>query len=99
MAYLDGAQIIKVALEQRCNAVHPGYGFLSENARFAQEVTRAGLIWIGPRAEVIDLMGDKIRARAFARQCNVPLVPSAGGETDAEIVRADRKSTRLNSSH
>jgi propionyl-CoA carboxylase alpha chain/3-methylcrotonyl-CoA carboxylase alpha subunit/acetyl-CoA/propionyl-CoA carboxylase biotin carboxyl carrier protein len=87
-AYLDGAQIVQVAVDQRCDAIHPGYGFLSENARFADQVMRAGLIWIGPRAEVIDLMGDKIRARDFARQCGLPLVPSADGETDAEIKRA-----------
>jgi propionyl-CoA carboxylase alpha chain/3-methylcrotonyl-CoA carboxylase alpha subunit/acetyl-CoA/propionyl-CoA carboxylase biotin carboxyl carrier protein len=87
-AYLDGAQMVRVALDRRCDAVHPGYGFLSENASFAQQVTRAGLTWIGPQAELIDLMGDKIRARAFASRCDVPLVPSASGENDAEIVRA-----------
>lgn len=76
-AYLDIGQLIKVALDCGCDAVHPGYGFLSENATFAAQVEAAGLCWVGPSPDVIDLMGDKIRAREFAHRCGLPLVPFA----------------------
>ncbi len=75
-AYLDQEQIIAVARRAGADAIHPGYGFLSENAGFAERVTAAGLTFIGPDAAVIRLMGDKIRARAFAIEQGVPVAAS-----------------------
>lgn len=73
--YLNGPKIIEIAKELNCDAIHPGYGFLSENAAFAKLVEEAGIIFIGPTANVIDLMGDKKRARDIAEKAGVPLVP------------------------
>lgn len=76
-AYLDQQQLIDAALRLGADAVHPGYGFLSENATFAQRVEDAGLVFIGPDAKSMRLMGDKIRARTFAQEHAVPVAPSA----------------------
>jgi propionyl-CoA carboxylase alpha chain/3-methylcrotonyl-CoA carboxylase alpha subunit/acetyl-CoA/propionyl-CoA carboxylase biotin carboxyl carrier protein len=76
-AYLDQQQIIDIALRAGADAIHPGYGFLSENATFAQRVEEAGLAFIGPDAESMRLMGDKIRACTFAKEHGVPVAPSA----------------------
>ncbi|MDO9526836.1 MAG: biotin carboxylase N-terminal domain-containing protein [Gemmobacter sp.] len=76
-AHLDAAQIIAAAHASGADAIHPGYGFLSENAGFARLVHEEGFIFIGPSAEVIDLMGDKISARTFAEAQGVPVAPSA----------------------
>jgi acetyl/propionyl-CoA carboxylase alpha subunit/acetyl-CoA carboxylase carboxyltransferase component len=73
-AYLDGAQIIAVAKAQGCDAIHPGYGFLSENAGFAADCVKAGLTFVGPGAEVLALFGDKGAARQLAMDCGVPVV-------------------------
>jgi acetyl/propionyl-CoA carboxylase alpha subunit len=81
-AYLDAAQIIAAAQKTGADAIHPGYGFLSENAAFARAVTDAGLIFVGPTADMIDLMGDKVRARAFAEKHGVPVAPSAIEDDD-----------------
>ncbi|KWX58517.1 acetyl/propionyl/methylcrotonyl-CoA carboxylase subunit alpha [Mycobacterium sp. NAZ190054] len=75
MAYLNGAAVIEAARVAGAQAIHPGYGFLSENARFAEEVRAAGLIWIGPPPECIDHMGDKINARNLAMSAGVPVAP------------------------
>ena len=75
-AHLDASQIIAAARATGADAIHPGYGFLSENAGFARMVEQAGLIFIGPSADVIDLMGDKISARTFAEGLGVPVAPS-----------------------
>lgn len=75
--YLDGDAIIEAARVTGADAIHPGYGFLSENAAFAQSVTNAGLIWVGPTPEVIASMGDKITAKASAEAAEVPTLPSA----------------------
>lgn len=75
-AYLDAAQIIEAAVRAGAEAIHPGYGFLSENADFAQAVQAAGLIFIGPDSDSMRLMGDKLRSRDFAREHGVPVAPS-----------------------
>jgi acetyl-CoA carboxylase biotin carboxylase subunit len=76
-SYLDAATILEVAKATRCDAVHPGYGFLSERAHFAAECADAGLIFIGPSAPTIALMGDKVEARRTAHQHGVPVVPGS----------------------
>ncbi len=87
-AYLDQEQLIAAALRSGADAIHPGYGFLSENAAFAERVVAAGLTFVGPDAQVMRLMGDKIRARAFAAAQGVPVSPSvqaAPGATAHEL--------------
>ena len=74
-SYLDGEKLISVALATGCQAVHPGYGFLSENARFARAVQTSGLGFIGPPAEAIALMGDKIASKELAIRAGVPVIP------------------------
>lgn len=81
-AYLDAEQIVSVARALTAGAVHPGYGFLSENADFARRVTEAGLVFVGPPPDVIELMGDKIRARAFVAGRGFPVAPSATEDDD-----------------
>lgn len=84
-AHLDGQQIIAAALDAGADAIHPGYGFLSENADFAQAVAKAGLVFIGPDAETISLMGDKISARNFAAAHGVPVAPSVMPTGDVDV--------------
>ncbi len=74
-AYLDGARLIAIARVQGCDAVHPGYGFLSERADFALACAEAGLRFIGPTPAQLSLFGDKAQARALALRCGVPLMP------------------------
>jgi len=76
-SYLNGERLIEVALVTGAQAVHPGYGFLAENATFARSVCEAGLVWIGPPAEAIAQMGDKLSARTLAEAAGVPLVPGS----------------------
>ena len=71
-AYLDAAQIVAVAKEAGCDAIHPGYGFLSENADFARRCAEAGIIFVGPSPETLDLFGDKTKARALADKAKSP---------------------------
>ncbi len=78
-SYLDQASILRVAAASRADAVHPGYGFLAENASFAAAVAAAGLTWVGPPPEAISAMGDKITSRRHAEQAGVAMVP---GTTD-----------------
>jgi propionyl-CoA carboxylase alpha chain len=77
LSYLNGAKIIEEALKHKVDAIHPGYGFLSENAAFAEDVQKVGLIFIGPQPEAIRLLGDKIQAKTLAEKMGVPLVPGA----------------------
>ena len=87
-AYLDGAQLIAIAREQGCEAIHPGYGFLAENAEFAEQCVRAGLTLIGPGAETLRLFGDKAEARALAAKCQVPLVQGTAQAVTMEEAQA-----------
>ncbi len=84
--HMDGDAIVAAALASGADAVHPGYGFLAENAAFASAVTNAGLTWIGPTAEVIASMGDKIAAKATAAATGVPTLPSSEDLTDGDAV-------------
>ena len=81
-AYLDGQQIIEAARTAGAGAIHPGYGFLSENMGFCQAVEAAGLRFIGPTPDQIDLMGDKVRARNFVEKGGFPVAPSAIEDDD-----------------
>jgi acetyl-CoA/propionyl-CoA carboxylase biotin carboxyl carrier protein len=87
--YLDTAKILAVARRSGADAVHPGYGFLAENATFAQAVIDAGLAWIGPPPSAIEALGDKVRARHIAEQVGAPLVPGTTEPvTDADEIIA-----------
>jgi acetyl/propionyl-CoA carboxylase alpha subunit/acetyl-CoA carboxylase carboxyltransferase component len=76
-AYLDIEALIEAARESGCDCVHPGYGFLSENAQFARRCRAEGLVFIGPRPETLKLFGDKLQAKALARAQGVPTVPGS----------------------
>ena len=87
-AYLDGEQIVDIAKQRRCDAVHPGYGFLSENPGFAAAVEAAGLIFVGPTPDTLSLLGDKARARALARNCAIPLLEGSDGDISLQQAQA-----------
>src|ERR1043165_8342572 len=70
-SYLQGDKIIQICKDLKVDAIHPGYGFLSENAEFARKVKKAGLISIGPSAESMDMMGDKLSSKATAKKYKV----------------------------
>ena len=86
-AYLDMQRLVAIARETGCSLVHPGYGFLSENAAFASLCEGAGLNFVGASPAVLELFGDKARARAFAQEQGVPLAPGTAGPTSAEDMR------------
>lgn len=77
-SYLQAEKILEVALKENVDGIHPGYGFLSENAEFAESALKAGIIFIGPKFETIKLMGDKIISRRTMEQAGIPVVPGSG---------------------
>ena len=79
-SYLNIENIISAATLTRCDALHPGFGFLSENAKFADICSECGIQFIGPTAEMIDLMGDKAKAREMMIAAGVPVVPGSEGK-------------------
>ena len=89
-SYLDVDAVVAAAATTGADAVHPGYGFLSENAGFARACAAAGIVFVGPGVEALEVMGDKIRAKEHVARHDVPTVPgfSAAGLTDAEIAAA-----------
>ncbi|MFI0260061.1 acetyl/propionyl/methylcrotonyl-CoA carboxylase subunit alpha [Streptomyces sp. NPDC017056] len=92
-SYLHAGRLIEAAHRTGAQAVHPGYGFLAENTAFAAACADAGLVFIGPPAEAIELMGDKIRAKETVRAAGVPVVPGSSGSglTDAQLADASRE--------
>ena len=78
-AYLDYEEIIELAVAREVDAIHPGYGFLSENADFARACQAAGIVFIGPSPDVIEAMGDKVYAREVAIGAGVPVIPGTDG--------------------
>jgi acetyl/propionyl-CoA carboxylase alpha subunit len=87
-AYLDMEQILAAAKEHGCDAIHPGYGFLSENAKFARRCAEEDLTFVGPAAETLELLGNKAKARELAQRCSVPIVPGTSGPASLEEARA-----------
>ncbi|MFB6955911.1 acetyl/propionyl/methylcrotonyl-CoA carboxylase subunit alpha [Streptomyces sp. NPDC056309] len=92
-SYLSVERILEAAARTGAQAVHPGYGFLAENAGFARACEEAGLVFIGPPADAISLMGDKIRAKETVKAAGVPVVPGSSGSglTDAQLADAARE--------
>lgn len=86
--YLDVAKVLAAAKRSRADAIHPGYGFLSENQAFAQAVIDAGVKWLGPSPEVIGLMGDKLSAKRLMDEAGVPTLPGIEIAADTDILAA-----------
>jgi acetyl/propionyl-CoA carboxylase alpha subunit len=91
-SYLAIDRILEAALQTGADAIHPGYGFLAENARFAQAAEQAGLVFIGPPAEAIQAMGDKAEARLRMQTAGIPVVPGYQGDDDLESLQSAAQS-------
>jgi len=87
-AYLDIEAVISAARATECDAVHPGYGFLSENATLARRCIEESIVFVGPSPEALELFGDKAQAKALAKQCGVPIIAGTEGPTSLEEARA-----------
>ncbi len=84
-AYLDIDAVVQAGVDSGCDAVHPGYGFLAENAEFARRCAQAGMTFIGPSPEALELFGNKVHARELATRLDIPIVPG----TAAAVSTAD----------
>jgi acetyl-CoA carboxylase biotin carboxylase subunit len=93
-SYLNGEKIIDACLKTGATAIHPGYGFLSENAAFARRVRKAGLVLIGPSPEAMEVMGNKLSAKAAALKYNIPMVPGTE-EAITDIAEAKRRAVEV----
>jgi 3-methylcrotonyl-CoA carboxylase alpha subunit len=93
-SYLRGELMVEIAKQSGCDAIHPGYGFLSENAAFARAVTDAGLVWVGPPPGAITLMGSKIESKRLAVENHVPVVPGYFGD-DQSTKRLAQEAERI----
>src|SRR3954452_13950735 len=87
-AYLDIEAVVKAAMASGCDAVHPGYGFLSENAALATACAHAGLAFVGPKPTALELFGDKVAARQLAKRCGVPIIAGTSGPSSLEDIAA-----------
>ena len=87
-AYLDAEALVRIAMASGCDCVHPGYGFLAENAAFAERCASAGLVFVGPLPATLSLFGDKLRARALAQSLEIPIVPGS-----AEALRSSTEAS------
>lgn len=87
-AYLDGAAILELAQDMNCDAIHPGYGFLSENSKFALSCAKAGIAFVGPSMEILEVFGDKAAARDLAQRNGVPVLPGSDGAADGSTAEA-----------
>lgn len=88
--YLNKEQIIRIAVENKADAIHPGYGFLAENPMFSDACTQAGIDFVGPDAKSIELMGNKVNARKFAVKQNLPVLEGIVGDKEALLKQADQ---------
>ena len=93
-SYLLGDKIIDFCKKLNVDAIHPGYGFLSENAEFAKQVTNAGIIFIGPNPEAIRLMGDKLKAKDTVKEYNIPMIPGTD-KAISDIEEAKKIATKI----
>src|SRR6476660_8067081 len=87
-AYLDIEAVISAAKATECDAVHPGYGFLSENATLARRCIEESIVFVGPSPDALELFGDKAQAKALAKRCGVPIIEGTSGPTSLEEARA-----------
>ncbi|GLR87974.1 acetyl-CoA carboxylase family protein [Bradyrhizobium iriomotense] len=87
-AYLDIESVVKTAKQAGCDAVHPGYGFLSENADFAKACATEGITFVGPKAAALELFGDKVAARQLAKRCGVPIIAGTSGPSSLGEIQA-----------
>jgi acetyl/propionyl-CoA carboxylase alpha subunit len=87
-AYLDIEAVISAAKATECDAIHPGYGFLSENATLARRCVEESIVFVGPSPDALDLFGDKAQAKALAKRCGVPIIAGTSGPTSLEEARA-----------
>ncbi|MCC7171491.1 MAG: hypothetical protein IT459_13675, partial [Planctomycetes bacterium] len=94
-SYLRGDRIIAAAKEHGADAIHPGYGFLSQNADFADQVAAAGLIFVGPSGAAMRIMGDKTSARAAMQKAGVPIVPGFQGDGRESVERLSAEAMKI----
>src|ERR1700761_704888 len=94
-AYLDIDSIVALAIEKEVDAIHPGYGFLSENPALARACDRAGIVFVGPSAEILEMLGDKTAARKLAARAGIPIVPGTEEPVDPDSSQAEQIATQI----